>query len=291
MNELENNNQVIVYENGEVEVKVSIDDENENETIWLTQKQIVKLFEKDQSVVSRHINKIFKDEEVDEKSNMQKMHIANSDKPVNFYSLDVILAVGYKTNFKKAIEFRKWATKILKQYITNGYAINTHKITEQRLLSLENDMQFVKSKIKNDELELKQGIFYNGQIWDAYELINDIFKTAKSEIILIDNYVDDTILTLFSKYPNIKFKIITQKISKVANSGCEANFPQKQLKLDIEKHNSQYKNLEVTTSNKYHDRFLIIDNNEAYHIGASLKDLGKKAFGFNKIDVSLLKKI
>ena len=131
-------NQVIVYENGEVEVKVSLD--NKNETIWLTQKQIVQLFQKDQSVISRHINKIFRDNEVDEESNMQKMHIANSDKPVKFYSLDVVLAVGYRTNSKKAIEFRKWATKVLKQYIINGYVINSEKITIDRFLNLEKDV-------------------------------------------------------------------------------------------------------------------------------------------------------
>jgi len=161
-------NKVVVFENGEVEIKISLDDDNE--TIWLTQKQIVQLFEKDQSVISRHINKIFKDNEVDEKSNMQKMHIANSDKPVKFYSLDVILAVGYKTNSKKAIKFRKWVTKVLKQYITKGYVINSEKITVDRFLNLErdiiflkNDMKNIKKSISNNQIKPKQGIFYNGQ--------------------------------------------------------------------------------------------------------------------------------
>jgi len=243
------NNKIIVYDNGEIELKVSVDDKNE--TVWLTQKQIVQLFQKDQSVISRHINKIFQDGEVDEKSNMQKMHIANSDKPVKFYSIDVVLSVGYRTNSQKAIKFRKWATKILKQYIVNGYSINTHKITEQRLLNLENDMQMVKSKIKNDKLELKQGIFYDGQIWDAYMFVNNLLKSAKKEIVLIDGYIDDTILTLFSKY----------------------------------------KNLEVKISTKYHDRFLIIDKNEVYHIGASLKDLGNKVFAFSKIDKNIIENL
>ncbi len=276
-----NDNQIVVYENGELEIRVSLD--NHNETIWLTQKQIVQLFQKDQSVISRHINKIFKDNEVDEKSNMQKMHIANSDKPVKFYSLDVILAVGYKTNSKKAVEFRKWVTKILKQYIINGYTINSEKITvdrflnlEKNVLSLKEDMQGIKEKISNDKLELIQGIFHDGQIYDAYTFVNDLLRSAKKEIILIDNYIDDTILTLFSKYPNIKFTIIIKSISK-------------QLKLDIDKYNKQYKNLEIQTSSRYHDRFLIIDKNKAYHIGASLKDLGQKVFGFSKINVKLLR--
>ena len=278
-------NQVVVYENGEVEVKVSLD--NKNETIWLTQKQIVQLFQKDQSVISRHINKIFRDNEVDEKSNMQKMHIANSDKPVKFYSLDVVLAVGYRTNSKKAIEFRKWATKILKQYIINGYVINSEKITIDRFLNLEkdvislkDDMQSVKKLISNKTIELKQGIFYDEQIYDAYIFINDLLKSAKKEVILIDNYIDDTVLTLFSKYPRLKYIII------INNKNLS-----KQLKLDIGKYNSQYSNLTIKTSNKFHDRFLLIDNQEAYHVGASLKDLGKRVFGFNKIDIGLLKDI
>ena len=273
-------NQVVVYENGEIEIKVSID--NKQETIWLTQKQIVELFQKDQSVISRHINRIFRDGEVDEKSNMQKMHIANSDKPVKFYSLDVVLAVGYRTNSKKAIEFRKWVTKILKQYIINGYTINSEKITIDRFFNLENDvlklkqdMKKVKNIINNNQLEIKQGVFCNGEIYDAYVFINNLFKKAEKEIILIDNYIDDTILTLFSKYQNLNFLIITKSISK-------------QLQLDIEKYNLQYKNLEVKISNKFHDRFLIIDDKETYHIEASLKDLARKVFAFNIIDINLL---
>src|SRR5690606_20623716 len=154
---------LVVYNDGELELKVSVD----SETIWLTQKQIAEVFDKNQSVISRHINNIFNDKEVDEKSNMQKMHIANSDKPVSFYSLDIVLSVGYRTNSSKAIKFRQWATSVLKNYIQNGYAINHHKITEQRLFELENDMQFIKSKIKDNSLEFNQKIFFDGQIYDA----------------------------------------------------------------------------------------------------------------------------
>jgi len=120
-----------------------------------------------------------------------------------------------------------------------------------------------------------QGVFYNGQIWDAYEFVNSLLKSAKKEVVLIDNYIDDSVLTIFSKYPKLIFKIVTKSISK-------------QLKLDINKYNSQYKNLKVTISGKYHDRFLIIDK-QTYHIGASLKDLGKKVFAFSKIDIDILK--
>ena len=272
-------NSVVTYNNGEIELKVSID--NNKETIWLTQKQIVALFEKNQSVISRHINNIFKDGEVDDKSNMQKMHIANSDKPVNFYSLDIILAIGYRTNSKKAIEFRKWATKVLKEYIVNGYAINSEKITIDRFLHLENDMNNLKQKVNNinnlidsNKLEIKQGIFYNGQIYDAYAFTNDLLKSAKKDIVLVDNYIDDTVLTLFSKYEKLHFTIVSKSINKKS-------------KLDISKYNQQYSNLTIKTSNNFHDRFLLIDNKESYHLGASLKDLGKKVFGFSKMDISL----
>ena len=141
----ENISNTVIYNDGEIELKVSVN----NETIWLTQAQLCNIFEKDQSVISRHINNIFKDNEVDEKSNMQKMHIANSDKPVSFYNLDIVLAVGYRTNSSKAIKFRQWASSILKNYIQNGYSINTDKITNHRFKELENDVLILKSKIEN----------------------------------------------------------------------------------------------------------------------------------------------
>lgn len=192
----------IIFNDGELELNVSI---NSN-TIWLRQNQISEIFQKDRSVITKHINNIFKDKEVDEKSNVQKMHIANSDKPVNFYSLDIILAVGYRTNSARAIRFRQWATSVLKNYINNGYVINGDKITNERFISLENDVNFLKEKINSISNQLedksikpKQGIFYNGQVYDAYIFVSNLIKGAKSNIILIDNYVDDTILTLLSK--------------------------------------------------------------------------------------------
>lgn len=201
------------------------------------------------------------------------MHFANSDKPVKLFSLDIILAVGYRTNSSKAIKFRQWATSVLKSYIQNGYTINTHKITEQRLGILENDMQVIKSHIKNNTLEIKHGIFFNGQIFDAYVLLSDLIKSAKVSIILIDNYVDEIILNLFSKNQNVKFTIYTQNISK-------------ELQLDIQKYNKQYSNLEVKITKKFHDRFLICDET-IYHFGASFKDLGNKIFAVNKMNISI----
>ena len=260
----------VIYNKGELELNISVD----NETIWLRQNEIASIFDIDRTGITRHINKILNDQEVDEKSNVQKMHFANSDKPVKVYSLDIVLAVGYRTNSAKAIHFRQWATKVLKGYIQDGYVLNTHKLTEQRLLSLENEMKEIKSHIQNNTLEVKQGIFYKGEIFDAYLFLNDIIKSAKTEIIIIDNYIDDTLFTIISKNQNIKVNIFTQSISK-------------QLKLDIQKYNNQYKNLEVKTIKNFHDRFIIIDNKVVYHIGASLKDLGKKVFAFSKLNIDI----
>jgi len=208
---------IVIYNDGELELDISVN----KDTIWLTQTQLCDIFEKDQSVISRHINNIFKDNEVDEKSNMQKMHIANSDKPVSFYSLDIVLAVGYRANSSKAIKFRQWATTVLKGYIQNGYAINSKKITNDRFISLEKEVVLLKSKVESisnsledNSLKLNKGIFFDGQTYDAYVFINDLLKSAKSEIVLIDNYIDDTVFTLFSKYPELNIKIYTQSISK-----------------------------------------------------------------------------
>ena len=167
----------------------------------------------------------------------------------------------------------------IKNYIQNGYVINSDKITNDRFVSLENELILLKSKVENisnslenKTLKPKQGIFYDGQIFDAYVFINDLFKIALDEIILIDNYIDETVFTLFSKYPNIKIKIYTKIISK-------------QLKLDLQKYKTQYQNIELLEFKNSHDRFLILDKKEIYHIGASLKDLGKKWFAFSKFDI------
>ncbi len=272
MNEKQN---IVIYRSGEIELKISF----RNETIWLRQDEIALLFEKDRTVITRHINKILKDKEVDEKSNVQKMHFPNSDKPVKLYSLDIILAVGYRTNSAKAIKFRQWATKILKEYILNGYAINSEKITYERFKHLENDVSDLKNKvekvfkaIEDEELKPKQGIFFDGQIFDAYVFISNLIKSAKKSIVLIDNYVDESILTLFSKNQKIEVSIFTKNLSK-------------QLKLDLEKYNKQYKPITIKKFASAHDRFLIIDEKEIYHFGASLKDLGKKWFAFSKFDM------
>ena len=264
-------NQIVVYENGEIELKVTI----EKESIWLNQKQLAELFGTKVPAINKHIKNILDEKELTS-STISKMEIVQTEgkrrvkRVVEFYNLDMIIAVGYRVNSKRATQFRIWATKVLKEYIVNGFAINREKITQQRLLNLEKDVEYLKSKI-DKSLEYNQGIFFDGQIFDAYEFISKLIKSAKKEIILIDNYIDESVLTLFNKNQNIKVTIYTKSISK-------------QLKLDLQKYNSQYKPITIKEFKNSHDRFLIIDKQEVYHIGASLKDLGKKWFAFSKMD-------
>lgn len=261
---------VVVYNSGEIELKVSID----NETIWLTQKQIAEVFDVNVPAISKHIKNIYKDNELDEFSTVSKMEIVQKEgtrevaRIVDHYSLDIILAVGYRTNSAKAIRFRQWTNSVLKDYIINGYAVNKEKITEQRILNLESDIKDIKSHIKNNSLELKQGIFFNGQIFDAHTFILEIIKSAKTSITLIDNYIDSSTLTMLSNNQTATILLISHTVSK-------------QLKLDIEKYNKQYKPLKIVADRTYHDRYIIIDSNKVYSIGASLKDAGNKTFNIN----------
>ena len=268
-------NDLIKYNDGEIELAISI----ENETVWLTQKQIADLFDKDIRTINEHIKFIYKEEELVENSTIRNFRIVQKEgnrevsRDIIHYNLDVVISIGYRANSKKATKFRQWATKVLKEYIFNGYAINSHKITEQRLLHIENDIQAIKSKIKDYEPH-QNHIFYNGQIFDAYLFVSDIIKSAKSSIKLIDNYIDESTLVLFTKRDaKIDVKIYTKTISK-------------QLKLDLEKHNAQYSKIDIEIFDLSHDRFLIIDEKEIYHFGASLKDLGKKWFAVSKMDIN-----
>ncbi|MEV9615919.1 virulence RhuM family protein [Aliarcobacter butzleri] len=280
MNDLSN---LVVYNDGELELKVSVD----SETIWLTQKQISELFMVTVPNINMHIKAIYKDEELIKNRTIQNFLIVQKEgnreveRNVEHYNLDMIISIGYRVNSVKATKFRQWATSILKNYIQNGYVINGQKITNERFVNLENDVNSlknqineIKSKIKDNKLETNQGIFFDGQIFDSYSFINDLLKLAKSEVILIDNYIDDTVFTLFSKYPNLNFIIYTKNISK-------------QLKLDFEKYQKQYKNITLKTFKDCHDRFLILDKKEIYHLGASLKDLGKKWFAFSKMNLKI----
>ncbi|MDX9960615.1 MAG: RhuM family protein [Aliarcobacter sp.] len=280
MNDISN---IVVYNDGELELKVSMNEE----TIWLTQSQMSELFGTSTDNIGLHLKNIYKEKELNENSTTENSSVVRQEgnrkvtRVIKHYNLDAIICVGYRVSSSKATKFRQWATKILKNYIQNGFVINGEKITNERFVNLENDvntlksqMNEVKSFVKNNKLETNQGIFFDGQIYDSYSFIIDLIKTAKDEIIFIDNYIDDTVLTLFSKIPTIKITIFTNIISK-------------QLKLDFEKYSKQYDNITLKIFQNAHDRFLIIDKKEIYHIGASLKDLGKKWFAFSKINLDI----
>lgn len=280
----QNRADIVIYSEGELELSVSVN----KETLWLTQKQLAELFNVESHNITYHIQNIYKQRELEKNPTTQKIRVVQKEgkreveRDVDHYNLDVVISVGYRVNSKKATAFRQWATSVLKSYIQNGYAINGDKITNERFVSLENEVATLKSQmgelkvlIKDDTVKPKEGIFFDGQIYDAYAFVNDLLKSAKNEVVLIDNYIDDSVFTLLSKYPNLKIKIYTQTITK-------------QLSLDYQKYQAQYQNMELFEFKNAHDRFIILDGVEMYHIGASLKDLGKKWFAFSKFEMDAL---
>lgn len=277
---MQNSNQIILYRpNNTISLEVRL----ENETVWLSQAQMAELFQKDQSVIARHIKNIFIEKELETESNMQILHNTISKfKPTTLYSLDVVISVGYRVKSIRGTEFRRWANKVLKEYLLKGYAVN------QRFEILENkiDKKFSEQDAKIEHLNKQvdffvrtslpptEGVFHDGKIFEAYKFATDLIKSAKKSLILIDNYVDESVLLMLSKRnAGVSAKIYTSHLSDA-------------LKLDLQKHNNQYPPIEIEKYTKAHDRFLIIDDTDVYHIGASLKDLGKKLFAFSKLNIS-----
>jgi hypothetical protein len=277
---MQNSNQIILYRPNDT---ISLEVRLENETVWLSQAQMAELFQKDQSVIARHIKNIFIEKELETESNMQILHNTISKfKPTTLYSLDVVISVGYRVKSIRGTEFRRWANKVLKEYLLKGYAVN------QRFEILENkiDKKFSEQDAKIEHLNKQvdffvrtslpptEGVFHDGKIFDAYKFATDLIKSAKKSLILIDNYVDESVLLMLSKRnAGVSAKIYTSHLSDA-------------LKLDLQKHNNQYPPIEIKKYTKAHDRFLIIDDTDVYHIGASLKDLGKKLFAFSKLNIS-----
>ena len=266
--------EIVLYQPDEM---VKLEVRMENETVWLTQAQIAELFERDRTVITKHINNVFKEKELEEKSNVQFLHIANSDKPVKYFSLDVIISVGYRVKSIRGTQFRQWANRVLKDYLLKGYSVN------QRLNDMGKEIAEIKGTLYEHSKKIDffvrtslppvEGIFFDGQIFDAYKFATDLIRSAGKSLLLIDNYVDESVLLMLSKRnPGVFATIYTQKITP-------------QLQLDLEKHNDQYSPINIRTYRNSHDRFLIVDDKEVYHIGASLKDLGKKMFAFSKLQI------
>ena len=259
------NGEIVMYHPDEtirLEVRLGED------TVWLSQQQMAELFGKDRTVIGRHISNVYKEEELERDTTCAKFAHMGSDGDQAYeytaYNLDVIISVGYRVKSKRGTMFRQWANKVLKEYLLKGYSVNRRfEQLEQRVSRTEEKIDF----FVRTSMPPVQGIFYDGQVFDAYRFVSDLVRKAKYTITLIDNYVDDTVLTLLDKRAaNVKATIYTQHVSQ-------------QLKLDIERHNSQYPAISVMQFNRAHDRFLLVDD-EVYHIGASIKDLGKKWFAF-----------
>ena len=264
---------VIIYKSKDTEVQLDV--KVMNETVWLTQAQMALLFGTQRQAITKHLKTIFDCHELERTPNSSILELLQKEgnryvkRNVELFNLDVIISVGYRVNTKRGIEFRQWANKILKDYLLNGYSVNQRfERLEQRVSKTEEKIDFfVKTSLPPVE-----GVFFDGQIFDAYNFISDLVRKAKNEIILIDNYVDDSVLKILNKREdNVAATIYTAHISE-------------NLKLDLEKHNSQYQPINIEQFNKSHDRFMIIDN-EVYHIGASLKDLGKRMFAFSKMEI------
>ena len=272
--------EIILYQpNENVQLEVRL----EEETVWLTQAQMAILFDVKENNITYHIQGIFKTHELDPESTTQKIRVVRKEgnrlvnRTIDFYNLDMIISVGYRVNSANATQFRRWATSVLKDYLLKGYALN------QRLLKIENQLEnqqnlLAKHSEKIDffvrtSLPPVEGIFFEGQVFDAHVFVSNLIRSAKTNIVLIDNYIDDTILKLLDKRSaGVKATIYTRQISS-------------SLQTDINLHNVQYDPIDVIEFAQSHDRFLMIDE-KVYHIGASMKDLGKKWFAFSKMDIT-----
>ena len=275
-----NSNEIVIYQPDDT---ICLEVRMDNETVWLTQAQMVTLFQSSKANISEHIKSIYNQKELERESTVrffrtvQKEGARSVSRTLEHYNLDMIISVGYRVNTKRGILFRKWATEVLKSFFLKGYVINEHLFAidahlRNHDLQLENLTERVNIAIQNNSLPPVEGIFYDGQIFDAYTFVSDLVRSAKERIVLFDNYVDDTVLTMLDKRgENVSAIIITKAVSS-------------KLELDLAKHNAQYRPIEVMEFDKVHDRFLCIDST-VYHIGASLKDLGKKWFAFSQMEV------
>lgn len=267
---MNNQGEIVLYQlDNEVKLEVHLEDE----TVWLSQAQMAQLFQTTKQNISLHTNNIFKEHELDKNSVVKDYLTTASDGKayrIKYYNLDVIISIGYRVKSIRGTQFRIWANSVLKEYLLKGYTIN------KRLTELEDTVAEHSKKIDffvRTSLPPVEGIFYDGQLFEAYSFVANLVRSAKESILIIDNYVDDSVLlTLSKRTDGVKADIYTQVIGS-------------KLKLDIEKYNAQYPAINVHIYKKCHDRFLIIDKSVVYHIGASLKDLGKKMFAFSKLNV------
>jgi len=268
-------NEIIVYQSEEYSTRIEV--RIEEESIWLTQGQIIELFNSSKANISEHIKNILESGELQQDATVRKFRTVRIEgnrtinRNITHYSLDMIISIGYRVNSKRGTQFRIWANQNLKEYLLRGYAVN------QRIERVENKVHNLQKRLDKFDLEIKstlppqEGIFYEGQVFDAYVFISRLIKSARSSIVLIDNYIDESVLILLAKRDNnVSASIYTSQINH-------------QLSLDLKKFKKQYPTIEINRYSKSHDRFILIDHSTVYHIGASLKDLGKKWFAFSRI--------
>ena len=280
-------NEIVVYQPDET---LRLDVRLENETVWLTQGQMADLFQRDRTVITRHVSNVFSEGELEERGNVHFLHIPPSDKPVKVYSLNVVISVGYRVKSLRGTQFRIWATNVLRDYLLRGYAVN------ERLVQIEDrmDRRLAEHGRRLDALEDRvdffvrtqtpplQGVFYDGQLWDARAFVDRLVKRAKRSLVLVDNWATvETLDMLAAKQTGVAATVVTSE----HRDGKGSPRP-KILPADVAKFNAQYPTLSVRFRENFHDRFLVIDDKELYLIGASLKDLGRKCFGFTKMDAS-----
>ena len=271
---MEKRGEIILYQpDSEVRLEVRL----EEETVWLNRQQLSELFNRDVKTIGKHVNNALKEElagmaTVANFATVQKEGDRIVTRQVEYYNLDMVLSVGYRVKSNRGVEFRRWANKVLKEYLLKGHVINYRlEQMDTRLQKHERQIEYLTDKV--DFLPPMEGVFYDGQIFDAYKFATDLIRSARQSILLVDNYVDESVLLMLSKRnTGVKADIYTQAVSR-------------QLQLDLQKHNSQYPPIGVHTYRKCHDRFLIIDGTDIWHIGSSLKDLGKKMFAFSRLDI------
>jgi len=267
-----NKAEIIIYQ--PEDLTLVFDVRVEDETVWLTQIQMADLFQTTRNNITIHIGNIFKEKELEEISVGKDSLLAARDGKkyhTKFYNLDVIISVGYRVKSQRGTQFRIWANRVLREFLLKGHVLN-QRVDRIESKLIDHDQKF--DMLIKTNLPPSEGIFYDGQIFDAYAFVANLIKSAKKSIILIDNYVDETVLILLSKRSDkVSAMIYTKNISK-------------QLGLDLKKHNEQYPSIEIKEFTKSHDRFLIIDEKTIYHIGASLKDLGRKWFAFSRIKLN-----
>ena len=260
--------EIVMYQPDET---IRLEVRMEGDTVWLSANQMSLLFDRDEKTIRKHINNVFSDNEVPKAINTHFLRVDGVKQPVAFYTLDVIISVGYRVKSKKGTAFRQWANKVLKEYLLRGYSVNQNLkdvhiqlgMHDKRISALEDKVDF----FVRSSLPPVEGIFYDGQIFDAYAQIISLIKQAKRSIILIDNYISTDTLTMLShRDANVSATIYTRQLS-----------PQQQL--DLQRHNQQYPPIAVNFCQRDHDRFLIIDD-AVYIFGASLKDAGKKLFAY-----------